>query len=152
MDIVAQQFKEYCKNWIALRNVILQRGRYSEEDIKYQMAFRWFMDWSLIYDDGLFRFKPPFVMLNMWSSSISGIERFMNDLIDLEQRHSKMSGGVTNFELDHIAGLKSVIYFVLKKKWPEMDLAARRKLMAGDFRRSRYISKPNVFSITIATL
>ena len=112
------------------------------------MHFRRFIDWSLIYDDGVFKYKPPKMLLILWCSSVSTIQRFLMELIDKEQVYAKQPGGVTDFELIHIINLKSIAYWILKNKYPTMDIAARRRLISGDFRRPRYVVNNYAPSIT----
>ena len=104
------------------------------------MAYRRFEDYSLIFDEGVFKFKPPKVLLSLWQASTNNINSFMNDLTDMEIRLAKESG-VSDIELRHICDLKSLVNYAIKRKFPSMDQKERKKILAADFRPIRSVVK-----------
>lgn len=147
-DVTKRIFQEYVKNWTDRRNAILAHGKWTEQNVTYVMHFRRFIDWSLIYDDDIFYYKPPKILLILWCSGIGTVQKFLNELIDKEIVYAKQPGGVTDLELIHIINLKSIAYWVLKNKYPTMDISDRRRLISGDFRRPRHVVNNYAPSVT----
>lgn len=133
------RFNEYIKNWNNLKSVIHENKWYTKNALRYKMEFRDFYDWSLVYNDSIFIIKPPYLLKDCMSSSITSIQSFISDITDIEIRRAK-EDFVSDFELSHACDLKSIVNYVLKLRFPTLEKKIRLQTIAGDFRPKRYFT------------
>lgn len=138
MDIRARQFSEYIKNWEQVRAIIHSHGKYTEEMLIYRMGPFKITDYSLVSDESVFKFKPPYILKALWHSSFQGIEKFMVDLTDLQIKDKK---DMTDFDVMHVCYLTNIVNYVMKLRFPDMDIRVRKKTLAADHRPVRFFLK-----------
>lgn len=140
---------EFAKDW-ARRSIIcrrrLEKGLLVTEELhlKYFLAFfdtqkqesspvGWFKDYSLIYDHGLFKFKPGRVLPALWNSSKQVTLNLINDIISFEK--TNLSKGVLDkLQYRHMIQLKNLADWVCSKKLGDGGLKERKRIIAGDFK------------------
>lgn len=137
-DLRGRQFSEYIRNWENVRAVIQSHGRYTEEMLTYRMATFKFVDYSLVSDESVFRFKPPYILKYLWHSSYEKIQQFMVDLTDVQIRDKKQ---MTDFDVIHVVYLTQIVNYVMKLRFPTMDIRVRKKTLAADHRPARFFLK-----------
>ena len=133
-EILAQYVKDWTDRAYLVRDIMRHNnGRYYPKDITYFMEYRNFVDHSLVYDHGIYRFKPPRILRGLYTHNIEHLKKLINDMITLEQNLYK-SGGLNEVELNHMLDIKSLIHWVLKKKYKDMPNGLRKKILAGDYK------------------
>ncbi len=137
MDI--RRFNEYVNNWENLKSVIHAHKWYNKKAITYKMEFRNFTDWSLVYDDSVFKIKTAYFLRECMLSSVQRIQSFVTEITDIEIKRAK-EDFVNDFELAHACDLKSIINYTLKMRFPSLERKIRDKTLAGDFRPKRYFT------------
>lgn len=128
----------YVRDWYALRNVLRQNNDATDESITYTLVVpkiikRSVKDYSLVYDEGIFGYKPPVFLKHVLSTSYQGILNGIEEITNWEKRAAKRSQ-VNDWELSHVLLLKDFIDRALKYRYPDMTIERKRKTMAGDYR------------------
>lgn len=127
----------YIKLWSnkqkRLRAIIKSnQGLYKADDIRYAMETREFVDQSLVYDNSIFKFKPPIILKTLWVSTPASINNFVLDVIEVEKAYAKDKEPVE--KIMHALDLKWIANYTLKKRFPDMPLEYRKSILAGNYR------------------
>jgi hypothetical protein len=127
--------------WIKLKNWIDRQPQKSVDQVQYDIQipgvmFFNFEDWGLLFDEGIFQYKIPNVLLDLLSGSYQDAINLMQDITDWEIRTAKIRT-VNDCELTHVINLKTAIDTMLDYRYPEYKVN-RNKVLAGDYRRKTH--------------
>lgn len=98
-------------------------------------------DWSLIYDTGIFRYKPIETLIKLWKSSYSDVVGLQQIIIDYQTKHGK-AGDLTKEELIYTGILINMISWVTKHKFG-MNQKERREITSGNLKDKSHFTIKN---------
>ena len=128
----------YMRDWYALRHVLAKNNDATDEAISYTLNIpkvikRRIKDYSLVYDEGIFKYKPPVFLKYCMSASYQGLLDQCEEIINWEARTAKHST-VTDWELSHVLLLKDFVDRALRFRFPDMTLKRRKQSLSGEYK------------------
>lgn len=132
---VINRLKQLKSSWELKRKelIILFNSGYmpSQEDLMiYCPGAHHVVDWSLIYDEGIFRYKLFDTLLKLYLSSYQDVVNFQNIIIDYQIKHGK-ARTLTEQELVYTGVLMNLNSWILKVKFG-LSNKDRRDVTSGN--------------------
>lgn len=123
----------FCSEWEKRKTLIKIKGKYDENDLIYTLCIHSICDVSLVSNEGIFKYKPPHILLSLWTSNPQAVIQFVTDVTDWEIREAK-GGEVNDLQFKHAIYLKNIANWTLKHKFTQVSRENRRKIISGDLR------------------